>query len=433
MAKWNSGAYYNRTQEEDGFMWNTDEYLIIVRLNDVFAAKDDLSEQLAIYAMTDQGTALYDTLLNFALFDQINESFNMYDEKPSLVYIMEMAEQIGIKDEITDLAVLAFLHDKIEVLEELKTLAEVFATDQFDFEEITSVEAFMGILDELNLYDLRTSVEALIGRYDSFGLTDHDPRQAISDFVIGTADGSDKAYDWLIPFDMRIDWRQTQMQIMPEAEITTIEMPGVDGEIIADTVYKDRLFSIVAYSEDGMTIKEKEALKAKLVQVLDSMKHKSKKLTVQATDASFKVKYEGQANIENGPSFVKATIPFRTTPYGESIFPYELFGSGVIDNSDGDTYLRPIHKIKGPINNPTFTLGEITYRFNGPVGYAETLVIDHSTYSCYIQQDNGLKANALQFLEGEFQSIPPHGSAVLVATGDTDWQLITEWITPVLW
>lgn len=432
MANWNSGAIFNAKGGEGGFSWNSKEYILILNLSEVIHVKETLSSVLARLVLTEKGLAVYDAIFNAALFDKLTEEIQL-DDKLSISLLFKLAEQIGLKDEISDLAVLAYLHDRMDIVEEIQILAQLVAEDKFSLQDDTSIEAFLKTLDDFGLTELEQSVLAYIETHDSFGLTDHEPRQAISDFLIGAIDDDDRAYDWLIPFNMKVDWGNTKIQVMPEAEITSIEMPGIDGSIVADTVYKDRLFSIVAFSEDGMTLHQKEDLKARITQILDSTKHRTKKLTVQARGTTFDVKYEGQADIQSGPSFVKGTIPLQVTPYGYSMFPYELYGSGLVDNANGDTMMRPKHTISGPITNPSFKLGTVTYTWNGTVPAETSLVINHDKYTCYTIDNFGKKKNVLAQLTGDFQAIDAGKSVVLVADENTEGHILTEWVTPVLW
>lgn len=432
MANWNSGAIFNAKGGEGGFSWNSKEYILILNLSEVIHVKETLSSVLARLVLAEKGLAVYDAILNAALFDKLAEEIQL-DDKVSISLLFKLAEQIGLKDEISDLAVLAYLHDRLDIVEEIQILAQLVAEDKFSLQDDTSIEAFLKTLDDFGLTELEQSVLAYIETHDSFGLTDHEPRQAISDFLIGAIDDDDRAYDWLIPFNMKVDWGNTKIQVMPEAEITSIEMPGIDGSIVADTVYKDRLFSIVAFSEDGMTLHQKEDLKARITQILDSTKHRTKKLTVQARGTTFDVKYEGQADIQSGPSFVKGTIPLQVTPYGYSMFPYELYGSGLVDNANGDTMMRPKHTISGPITNPSFKLGTVTYTWNGTVPAETSLIINHDKYTCYTIDNFGKKKNVLAQLTGDFQAIDAGKSVVLVANENTEGHILTEWVTPVLW
>lgn len=434
MAEWNKkGVIFNRKGGNSGFTWNSRKFLLILHLNDTFKLNDKISDNLARMVLSEKGLKVYDELMQTVFFGKIpEEKFGMTDSV-DISLLFDLAENLHIKDDITDLAVLAFLHEKYGLVEDLKTFANILVADDIKMEDVPTVEAFLELMSRFDMDDLRTSIEALISTHDMFGITDHEPRQAVSDFMIGAIDNDDRAYDWLIPFGLRVDWATTKIQIMPEAELTTIEMPGIDGSIVEDSVYKDRLFEIVAYSQDGLTISEKETLKSRLTQVLDATKHQTKKLTVQARGTSFDVRYQGQAEILEGPSFIKLVAPLHTPPYGYELFENDLNGSGLIDNGRGDAPLRPKHIITGPITNPSFSLGSINYSWNGTVPSGYKLVIDHEMMTCYLEDNIGSKSNALANLNGNFQEIPAQKSAVLVANTSTESHIFTEWRCRVLW
>lgn len=433
MAKWNQkGVIYNRKGGSGGFTWNSRKFLLILHLNDAFKLNDKISDNLARMVLSEKGLKVYDELMQTVFFGKIpEEKFGMTDSV-DISLLFDLAENLHIKDDITDLAVLAFLHEKYGLVEDLKTFANILVADDVKMEDIPTVEAFLELMSRFGMDDLRTSIEALISTHDMFGITDHEPRQAVSDFMIGAIDNDDRAYDWLIPFGLRVDWATTKIQIMPEAELTTIEMPGIDGSIVEDSVYKDRLFEIVAYSQDGLTISEKETLKSRLTQVLDATKHQTKKLTVQARGTSFDVRYQGQAEILEGPSFIKLVAPLHTPPYGKPLFSSSLNGSGLINNQ-GDAPMGPTHIITGPITNPSFRLGAFDYVWNGSIPSDYTLHINHEQYTCFLQDNFGKKTNALANLTGEFQWIEAGKSMVLVASPNTESHIQTEWEDHVLW
>lgn len=434
MALWNSGAIWNRKGNEGGFTWNSSKFLFIVRINDVLNVSDNISETLARLILAEKPLTFSETILNTAFFDKVTEDFSVKDDNPFVTLLFELTEKIGIKDEFTDLIVKLFLEDKQKALDDIKLLVEILESEDFDLTEITTIQAFLNILEKYHLDDLKAeSIVELFLHEGDFGLTDHDLKSAISDFIVGAINSDDKAYDWLEPFHLLVDWGNTEIQAMPESESASIEMPGVDGSIIQDTVYKDRLFTLMCYSEDGLTIPEKEELKRKITKILDTTKNQHKTLTIQANGTQFDVKYMGKADISSGPSFVAAKIPFHADPYGKSLFPYELYGSGLVSNLDGDAPLRVKHIIRGPITNPSFSLGSISYTWRGTVPSGSSLIISHENYTCYIEDNFKNKRNVLQYLTGEFQSIPAGKSVVLNANSSTAQRMVTEWNTPVLW
>lgn len=253
-------------------------------------------------------------------------------------------------------------------------------------------------------------------------------------FVIGVIDGYDSAYDWLLPFGLKVDWANTQIGFMPEAEVTSIEMPGFDGSIAKKTVYRDRPFNIVAFSEDGLTRLEKEALKSRIASILDSTKNKKVKLLIQRRGSSFNVKYEGQASISDGPSFIKVTIPLVSEPYGTSATAGSIKGSGKVYNS-GVTDIGVTHTIVGPVSGLTFTFNGNEFKYENDIEEGSTLTIDSSSSTCYITSKDGTKKNAMRFLKGNISKIKvgPKRTANVNVSGDAAGKFTTVWRNKILW
>ena len=440
MADWNRNGFYNRDIEHGGFIWNTDKLFVIRHISDAIRISDkdtDISEALNVIvkiAVKENPMKVLDDVAQFAFYDSPFFFFFFYleEEEPWVTLLFFVAEDIGIKDEITDFIAMLFLEEKFKILEDLKLFVELLIDDTFGVTEFENLFAFYEYMERFQLIDLKLELKAFIEYYEQFGLTDHDPKTAVSDFMIGAIDVDDRAYDWLIPFGLKVDWGNTKVQVMPEAELTTVEIPGVDGTVVEDTNYRDRLFSIVAFSEQGFTTSQKEEIKKKIDRILDSTKHQTKKLTIQASSTSFDVKYSGQAEIVEGPSYIKATIPFHTPPYGYDMFPYELYGNGLIWN-DGQTFLWPIHRIKGPVSNPGFRLGSEYYKWTGYVPSGSTLVVDQGNKTVFIEDDFGKKKNAMTGFSGKFQSIPVDGSMVLTADANTVNRIYSEWRNNLLY
>lgn len=436
MANWNSGYNYNGTNRR--FMWNAARVIILINLREAFRFDENLGERLVSRILEDKAIAVYEELVNTVFINKLTpDSLLIKDPQAIGMRMIKLAEELEIKDELTDLVVQAFITENSTILEQAKLLATIINNEDLTVQDIPTIEALYELMEKAGAKDLKGALEAIIAFYDIAGITDREPRTAISDFLIGAIDEYDAAYDWLVPFDLKVDWDNTKIQVMPEAELTKIQMPGVDGSIVEDSVYKDRLFEIVAFSEVGLTVNQKEELKTKIARVLDATKHEDMKLTVQASGGAFDVRYEGKAEITDMPSYVKVKIPLRTPPYGYDAFENELIGTGLVSNLDGDAPLRVVHTITGEITNPTFTLGEVAYSWNGTVKQNEKLIINHELMTCYIMDDHGVKHNALSKLTGDFQAIPVGEAVVLntsdAETNDTAAHLQTEWRTKILW
>lgn len=434
MGKYNIlGTKYNLINTPGSITYNSREYIYIKMLNDSLLLMDTPIFIMAAIVLSDKSLSVNDMLFHSAFINFPDEDKIIADDDTSVSLLFTIADTVGIKDELSEFSVLAFLEEKFNLIEALRLFAETIINESIDVNDITSVEALLDLLDKFGFEELKNQLETFLTIHDLFGMTDHEPRQAISDFLIGALENLDRAYDWLIPFNLRVDWGKTNIQVMPEAEITSIDMPGMDGSIVENTTYKDRLFEIVAFSEDGMTKAEKEDLKARIAQILDATKHQTKRLTVQSRGTAFDVKYQGQAKIEEGPSYIRTTIPLHTPPYGVNMFPNELNGSGLINNMDGDAPVGPKFTITGEVTNPSFKLGEYNYSWNGTVPDGSRLVMDFEAYTVYIVDNMGKKLNGLAKFSGEFQKVPAGKSLVLVADENTEPHILTEWETPVLW
>lgn len=429
MADYNKNGIFNERAEHGGFFWNGAEYVLVMNLNEIINVSDSINLSLAKLILSETGN-VSDSMEHTASL-MLNEGISSLDEE-KLSTLLSIFDSEGILDGFMSLMVSQYLKEESSFIEEFKQLVEIIQNEDMPFGEKTDLKAFMAQLDNFGLKDLKVGLQTLLSIYDEYGLTDRAPKKAISDFIIGVSNDLDTAYDWLIPFDLKLDWGNTDIQVMPEAELTSIELPGIDGSIVEDTVYKDRLFTIVGYSEQGLTEAEKETLKSKITSVLSTTKSKSKKLVVQDRGIAFDVRYEGNANITEGPSYVKAEIPFRAGPYGYDFFEAELIGRGLIENS-GDVPIGVETTIKGPVSYPTFTMGTQTYRYNGTIPSGSSFVLDHGMMTCYIVDSNGKKRNVLANLSGTFQKIPAKTSIVLNATDAISKLMVTTWKNKILW
>lgn len=429
MAKYNEGHVYNASTDENGFFYNGLTYAKILQLRENVNLADSLPRTTAKLLIVEY-QKIKDALLFNALF-KFNDEFE-FSDKSTVDVLFDIIEPLNIDETFSQLLALAFLNDKFNIFDQVKQLALFIKNEELSIEDIPNLSTFFSLLDEQKLDDLSHSLNISLAIHEILGATDKEPKKAISDFLVGAIENLDQAYDWLVPLYLKIDWASTEIQVMPETETTTIEMPGTDGSIVEDTTYKNRMFQLVGFSEQGLTKQQKEDLKADITEVLNATKNQTKKLTIQSRGTSFDVKYDGQANITEGPSYVKATIPFRASPYGYETFEHELDGRGLIDNY-GVADMGTTHKIKGPIENPTFVLGDNVFIWNGTVPEDKTLVINNGMLTCYLVDAMGNKTNARANLEGEFYKIPAGQSVVLNADDNTAENMVTTWAIRLLW
>ena len=244
------------------------------------------------------------------------------------------------------------------------------------------------------------------------------------DFSIGSSDKYDSSFDWFMPLPMKVDWANTSLQIMPTSESEYIDMPNVDGSMVQNTTYKNRAFNFVLYSNDGLSDSETYDLKEKIAKILDGTKTGFKKLSIPPSDHYFEVKYSGSASIQDGPSFVKATLPFEVKPYSHPIFEQKVVGKGTITNNG----LKPsglVIELSGYILNPYFDIvlsngDSYSISIIGEILAGYKLVINNETMMCYYVDPNGTKTNAMAIFRNDpFRKLDSKQSATIIPSEST--------------
>lgn len=426
---YNKSLKYNFSISDGGATYNSAGIEVLVNLFETLKFLDSNGKVIAQRLITEI-ISLPDFMSWFIL--QEEQEYVHFEESHKYSALFDLIDNQGVSDVFSNLLISLFLLDKQQTVDEIRELNAIIEKEQvFDFTDTPIIEVLVKIADEYGLEEAE-KILAYISQFDPVRATDRDPRKAVSDFMIGQIEDYDRAFDWIIPFDMKVNWRDSSIQVMPQTESSYIDMPEKDGSIIENTVYKNRLFSIVAYSELGLSVYEKEEMKRQIAQILDATKNSPKKLTFMASGTSFDVQYSGSAEITEGPSFVKATIPFESTPYGYPLFDQEVFGTGLLVN-DGDEDSGCVHKISSGAVNPSWQLGTITYTWSGTVPEDTTLFVDHNNYTCYLETVSGTRTNVIDKLTGEFQTIPKGSSVAITAFGNTGNYIMTTLKEKILW
>lgn len=420
---------YNFKIADRGAIYNSAGIEVLVDLFEFLKLFDSDIKIIAQKLITEK-ISLSDFMSSFIFLNESDQFYFEESKKNSALF--NLIEKQGVSDVFSNLLVSLFILDKQSTIDEIKELNAIIENEEsLNFSDLDYVESIIYITDKYGLEEAK-KIFAYLYQYDSLRATDREPKTAVSDFVIGKIENYDRAFDWIVPFNMKVNWQNSSIQVMPQTESSYIDMPEKDGSIIENTIYKNRLFSIVAYSELGLSVYEKEQLKRDIAQILDATKNSPKKLTFMASETSFDVQYSGAAEVTEGPSFVKATIPLESSPYGYPLFEQEVYGTGLIVN-DGDADSGCVHKIYAGAVNPSFRLGTITYTWSGTVPENTTLVIDHNNYTCYLESVKGTKTNAIDKLTGDFQTIPKGTSIAITAFGNTGNYLVTNFKEKILW
>lgn len=259
------------------------------------------------------------------------------------------------------------------------------------------------------------------------------------DFAIGTISGEDNSADWFNPLNMKVDWANTMIQVMPSSESEYVDISTIDGSFLKNTVYKNRSFSFILYSHDGLSDTEKDDIKQKIVKLLDQTKGSFKKLYIPPSEHFFYAKYSGSASVQTGPSYVKATLPFEVKPYSYPLFPVSIVGSGTITNN-GLKDVGIIFEISGPVSNPSFnaalSTGEsYSVSWTGSVSDGETLIINGENLTCYKKDSSGNTSNAVTSLDYEtsFVKVPKGVSATMTNFSVDDSKVVSRINESYIW
>lgn len=427
--KYNSGKKYNFTGATGGGLYNSAQFVILIKIFETLSANDKIQE-ITVKNILEERYGVFDELTQYA-FREFSDSLSLKDDF-KLTALQSVAEKLNIKDILDDLIVLFYLKENSAAIDEFKQLnAIITKSEKMKLNEIKTLEALVSTADGCGLTEAAKML-AEIKQYEYARVTDRAPRKAISDFMIGYEGGLDTAHEWFLPLNMMYDPERSEIQVMPQTESTYIEMPYMDGSITENTVYKNRFFNIVAWSQDGLSTYQKEQLKSDIARLLDSTKDKAKKLTLQKSDIAFDVKYSGNADIKEGPSFVKVAMPFECNPYGYPLFDQTVYGTGLIVNG-GDKDIGVINIISGGCKNPSFQIGNIVYKWEGTVPINSQLFINHEDMTCYLEDTSGKRTQALTELTGDFQVIHVGQTLQITAFGETNHYLKTIVKEKILW
>ncbi len=434
MGYYNSGIMYNLSGADGGLIYNGGAIVIYVNIADSLKVQEEevpVIVKLIIKEYTQISDAI--SLLGKPV---ANDWFGMSDDKEevSLRGLIPVLDNLNVSDDfINGICKLIVTDTSTKIVDELSLLAYYEMEEEIDFEDYATTKSLAELADSLNLSEIASLLGQLTVK-DTYYAQDEDSRISVSDFYVGDADGLDDGWRYLTPFDLIINEGTSSFQVMPQTESTYTDLPTVDGSVITDTIYKNRFFNIVGYSQQGLTETQKDDLQQQIVSLLNSTKSDFKQMTIERTGTVFDVKYSGTAEFSEAPSWVKATLPFEVKPYGRKNFPETFTGTGLIYNT-GDKDIGVICIISSGCVTPYFSIGGIEYKWTDTVPDNQTLYIDFENQTCYLEDAFGVKYQALDRLEKtQWVSIASGYSAELNCLNtSTASHISTEYYIYVLW
>ncbi len=434
MSKYDSGFFYDKKQNDGGFAYDYKSYSTVLNLFDSVYVSENITN-LSCLIMKREQMSMTD-LNNMLCMKDLKDTLKLDEETFSILVFIEKMETIQTYDVFTNILAKVYQYENgLTLLEELNTIALNSIAENINLSETSYVKAFLEMSQELEL-DEAKQLFAYLYQLETVGVTDFDIDTAISDFYIGKDESLDNRFDnWLVPFDLLLAPRQSRITIMPPTESTQISIPYADGSITQDTIYTNRNWNLVGYSMQNLSVAEKEALKEKITELLDTTKNETQTLTFSKNNMSFDVKYQGELDIEEAPTWIKATIPLEVSPYGKELFVQQIWGDGImINNGHADIGAKVM--ISGVCVNPHFYLGSTEFLWTGTVPSGKTLVIDNESRTCYLVDELGEKEEAFQNLaKGDTFSILPKGTQMVVRseTESTKENIYIEYQPRYLW
>ncbi len=434
MSKYDSGFFYDKKQNDGGLVYDYKTYNIVLNLFDSFYVSENITN-LSCLIMKREQMSMAD-LNNMLCTKDLKDTLQLDEETFSILVFIEKMETIQTYDVFTNILAKVYQYENgLTLLEELNTIALNSIAENINLSETSYVKAFLEMAQELELEEAK-QLFAYLYQFETVGVTDFDIDTAISDFYIGKDESLDNRFDnWLVPFDLLLAPRQSRITIMPPTESTQISIPYADGSITQDTIYTNRNWNLVGYSMQNLSVAEKEALKEKITELLDMTKNETQTLTFSKNNMSFDVKYQGELDIEEAPTWIKATIPLEVSPYGKELFVQQVWGDGIlINNGHADLGVKVM--ISGECVNPNFYLGSTEFLWTGTVPSGKTLVIDNESRTCYLVDELGEKEEAFQNLtKGDTFSILPKGTQMVVRseTESTKDNIYIEYQPRYLW
>ncbi len=326
MANYNAGKIYNRALDDNGAMYNSGPFVIIILDNGV-GLEQILNTGHAI--VSDSGIGDDDNMLVMIKVDVL-ETTNAND------VIMGVESTVNIADVTTG--------------DDVVNLADVI----------------IAVADAMDAYDSVLAPAATFFSIDADGYL-----QPLGVFV-----ERDSRYELLAPTrDMteEIPGAHGELDLGTMLGVRTLEL-----SVVAD---KDPNCDMAF---------DKEKLKRLYAKYLDPTKGYKNLVFSNDVNKTYQVKYSGKIDIEEYANWFRFTIPFKMlTPFTIGSFEQSLTGSGTIEN-EGTFETGLIVEINGPVIDPNITIGVSVLEYIGEIDAHEVLIIDTEKKTVKIGDTNAM-------------------------------------------
>lgn len=205
---------------------------------------------------------------------------------------------------------------------------------------------------------------------------------------------------------------ESRKDLLPGTRENTDKIPGRHGEIDFGSEFQPRVLELrVGQNVDPA---EREKLKRTLAKWLNPMQGEQPLIFADDLDKTYYVKYAGKIDLDQWPSWLEFTIPFKAgDPFIVGSFEKTHVGSGALTN-EGTFETPVVITITGSVTDPSVVVGGETLTYTGSLASNDTLVIDTGKMSVTF---NGV--NALANYSGGFPKLQPGDTPVTAAAAGT--------------
>ena len=231
----------------------------------------------------------------------------------------------------------------------------------------------------------------------------------------------------------QVSMTESDLSDMPEASESAVKIAGKDGDVVLNTTYEPKDFNIVAYTDDNLEPKDKEAEKTKLVNFLHSIKNRTKNFGLLYREKFYPVKYNDKLTPTIYPKSIRFEIPIKSSKsLGYALEKKMIFGNGKeISNTIEETGCKII--IDGPIygtnDSPmVITLNDYQMAYYNTVLEGNRLEIDTNNSTIKHISSNGEITNVAAYYNHEYPKIKYGENEIKILSKiDSETQVYTEW------
>ena len=225
-----------------------------------------------------------------------------------------------------------------------------------------------------------------------------------------------------------IDFNESSIPTMPEAVESSVRAAGRDGDIVLNTTYEPISFSIVCYTQDGLTLEEKVKCESDVNRFLNEIKNKTARFAIEKDSKFYNVKYNAALTTINYPAHLKFSIPLKSSDsYAKDIEDKKIIGNGTA-TSNTVRDVGALFTINGPAITPIISLNDYSMEYNMDILEGSKVEIDSSRSTITNVNAEGVRTNVMKYYNHQFPKIENGENILKVLSGiDNASQVEVKW------